>query len=296
VTSPDELREQLRLAIVDARYNYDHNGNLVIHEMDASAAALAVVTPELERRDEQLREERRRYVALGGERDEKQFEVERLRRWVDRFREGMRTVTEERDALRAQITKALREANGAYGYLPIPEYGTNEDMTRMLSRIRDALTPAPVSELVPATPKACVCNGGWTVDENYQPEDYERDEPLRPENGLIPCGFCDHGGWDAPWPAADTAPPAAASADTTPQRPPFPYEARQWMEDGARVECFSGKNPDDVVHEGWIIGMTEAPTVRVQKDDGQIISWVLGITRRKPECVPSPSQKGGTDG
>jgi hypothetical protein len=89
------------------------------------------------------------------------------------------------------------------------------------------------------------------------------------------------------WPAdvivGVVAAPAAASADTTPRRPPFPYEARQWMEDGARVECFSGKNPDDVVHEGWIIGMTEAPTVRVQKDDGQIISWVLGITRRKIE-------------
>lgn len=64
-------------------------------------------------------------------------------------------------------------------------------------------------------------------------------------------------------------------------RPPFPYEARQWMEDGARVECFSGRDASEVVHEGWIIGMTEAPTVRVQKDDGRIISWVLGITRRQ---------------
>jgi hypothetical protein len=49
VTSPDELREQLRLAIVEARHNYDHNGNLVIHEMGAADAAMAVVTPELER-------------------------------------------------------------------------------------------------------------------------------------------------------------------------------------------------------------------------------------------------------
>lgn len=48
----------------------------------------------------------------------------------------------------------------------------------------------------------CTCNGGWSVDENYQPEDYEASEPLRPEKGLIPCGFCNHGGWDAPWPPA----------------------------------------------------------------------------------------------
>lgn len=65
--------------------------------------------------------------------------------------------------------------------------------------------------------------------------------------------------------------------------PPFPYQARQWADEGARVECFSGRDPSDVVHEGRIIGMTEAPTVRVQKDDGQIISWVLGITRKKAE-------------
>lgn len=48
--------------------------------------------------------------------------------------------------------------------------------------------------------KPCSCNGGWSVDENYQPEDYEAGQPLRPEKGLIPCGLCNHGGWDAPWP------------------------------------------------------------------------------------------------
>lgn len=67
--------------------------------------------------------------------------------------------------------------------------------------------------LASVTPQPCVCNGGWSVDENYQPEDYERNEPLRPEKGLIPCGFCNHGGWDAPWPPENEAPRAAGPAE-----------------------------------------------------------------------------------
>lgn len=65
-----------------------------------------------------------------------------------------------------------------------------------------------------------------------------------------------------------------------PRRRTFPYEVREWMDEEARVECFSGRDPGYVVHEGVAIGMTEAPTVRVQKDDGQIVSWVIGLTRR----------------
>lgn len=60
---------------------------------------------------------------------------------------------------------------------------------------------------------------------------------------------------------------------------PFPFEARQWLSDAARVECVDGRDSSDVVHEGVVIGFTEAPTVRVQKDDGQIVTWVLGLTR-----------------
>ena len=60
---------------------------------------------------------------------------------------------------------------------------------------------------------------------------------------------------------------------------PFPFEARQWLSDAARVVCVDGRDSSDVVHEGVVIGFTEAPTVRVQKDDGQIVTWVLGLTR-----------------
>jgi hypothetical protein len=73
---------------------------------------------------------------------------------------------------------------------------------------------------------------------------------------------------------------AGAGAEMKRPRPPWPYQARQWAVEEARVECFSGRDPSDVFHEGVIIGMTEAPTVRVQKDDGQIVSWVLGLTRK----------------
>jgi hypothetical protein len=83
-------------------------------------------------------------------------------------------------------------------------------------------------------------------------------------------------------------------------RPLWPYEIEQLMMDEARVECFSGKDPTDIIHEGRIVGFTEAPTARVQKDDGQIVSWVIGLIRKQekqdgrryingkellPECV-----------
>jgi hypothetical protein len=77
-------------------------------------------------------------------------------------------------------------------------------------------------------------------------------------------------------------------AQQQPRRRTFPYEVREWMDEEARVECFSGRDPGYVVHEGVAIGMTEAPTVRVQKDDGQIVSWVIGLTRRAQSDIARP--------
>lgn len=99
------------------------------------------------------------------------------------------------DALSKAETQGLSHAlllNAYRGYA--------DQMQAMAERIREL--DAEVAELrgqrEPGS--ACICNGGWSVDENYQPEDYEAGEPLRPEKGLIPCGLCNHGGWDAPWP------------------------------------------------------------------------------------------------
>jgi hypothetical protein len=47
----------------------------------------------------------------------------------------------------------------------------------------------------------CHCDVGWTHDENWSPDDLRTWRGERtPGNGLIPCGACNLGGWDAPWP------------------------------------------------------------------------------------------------
>jgi hypothetical protein len=66
-------------------------------------------------------------------------------------------------------------------------------------------------------------------------------------------------------------------------RPPFLHEVRGWAEEEARVECFSGRDSTDVVHEGRIVGYVEAPTVVVQTDDGRVVHWVIGLVRRKTD-------------
>jgi hypothetical protein len=345
---------------------------------------------------------------------EHKAEIVRLRRWVDRFRAGLRTVTEERDALRAQLADAVVLPADWYHQLAAAESGhraaaviaqwrqhpaspaTSEPARDRLSVVADAgldfpdcLTDyaqgqvsayeraieecegwaqdldrayaapfldvarwlegrvgwfreratqaqsgvdlavaetAPRAEFAPGAVVKWTGDTGWFVGRIIGPtsadtlrsaglsfpgekvwdaevtdlgtfyagkdhqlgatvhlteeriEFAQDDEPLSEE--FLTLARKAHAEIEGHLAENPVPSPAAAA----PRRPPFPYEARQWMEDGARVECFSGKNPDDVVHEGWIIGMTEAPTVRVQKDDGQIISWVLGITRRKPEA------------
>ncbi len=47
----------------------------------------------------------------------------------------------------------------------------------------------------------CSCYGGWSVDENWSPEYPELWKGERsPGDGLTPCGFCNFGDWNAPWP------------------------------------------------------------------------------------------------
>lgn len=79
---------------------------------------------------------------------------------------------------------------------------TRDQLRNFADRILDFLRDTEV----------CTCNGGWSVDENYWPEDYEMRDPLRPGKGLIPCGNCNHGGWDAPWPPEDPAHPPTSEA------------------------------------------------------------------------------------
>lgn len=49
--------------------------------------------------------------------------------------------------------------------------------------------------LVP-TAEPCSCDGRrWVDDEGWSPDPGERAEVRRPGAGLVPCGFCNHGGW-----------------------------------------------------------------------------------------------------
>lgn len=110
----------------------------------------------------------------------------------------VRQVIRERDA--ARETQGLSHALLLKG---VPGLLKQVDAQARLIKQRDAELAELRGQHQAGTPR--VCNGGWTVDENYQPEDYEAGEPLRPEKGLIPCGLCNHGGWDAPWPTAETS-------------------------------------------------------------------------------------------
>jgi hypothetical protein len=62
---------------------------------------------------------------------------------------------------------------------------------------------------------------------------------------------------------------------------PFPYEARQWANEGAEVEAVSGADPNTVIHRGVCVGVMEAPTVLLQRVDGKLVHWALGLVRRR---------------
>lgn len=56
------------------------------------------------------------------------------------------------------------------------------------------------------TEATCSCGGKrWVDDEGWQPEEWAMAvKPVRePGAGLIPCGSCNHGGWNVPVGAAE---------------------------------------------------------------------------------------------
>lgn len=55
--------------------------------------------------------------------------------------------------------------------------------------------------------RTCSCDGRrWVDDENWQPDQDQLRRGRQPADGLIPCGFCNEGGWDVD-PVGHTGPP-----------------------------------------------------------------------------------------
>lgn len=77
-----------------------------------------------------------------------------------------------------------------------PEYSAVFDSAlRTLERFAE-LGDAARCALEEAT---CSCGGKrWVDDQNWQPELWEAQRGRIPASGLIPCGFCNEGGWDTP--------------------------------------------------------------------------------------------------
>lgn len=84
--------------------------------------SMRAVAADVERITAELQAQNRLYRNVGAERDEKQFEIERLRRWVDRFRAGLqesraqveRTRRAERRSIASVLTGMLEELEAAY--------------------------------------------------------------------------------------------------------------------------------------------------------------------------------------
>ncbi len=81
----------------------------------------------------------------------------------------------------------------------------------MTTRPADSVAPEPCSG----------CKGRrWAEDENWQPSDPRTWDGSRSHgDGLIPCGFCNEGGWDTPdfAPDADSAAPEPRKENDMPE-------------------------------------------------------------------------------
>lgn len=79
-----------------------------------------------------------------------------------------------------------------------PEYEVM--MTAALATLERAADYGSAAELA-HTLATCSCGGKrWVDDEGWQPEEWAMAvKPVRePGAGLIPCGNCNHGGWNVP--------------------------------------------------------------------------------------------------
>lgn len=154
-----------------------------------------------------------------------------------------------------------------------------------------AASPSPVE----TQPETCTCNGGWVEDQNWSPEHPgEWDGRRSPEDGLIPCGHCNEGGWDAAWPPEPSTPselPAAPSLGVE-AAPAVPVQEADSANAGPRHPAGS---PGVHFQPGpQMAGSTGdgTPAVPVQAEPRQARVWNEG----DPEPEDFPRVRGGTNG
>jgi hypothetical protein len=179
----------------------------------AARDALSGLLHSMARRATELRRQyrslSRSYVRLGAERDEKQFEVERLRRWVKRFRAGLRTVTAQLAAAtatpspdeRAELLRLINER----GVQDLDAEELADDVTQLLRpegsgcwaedgaalTNESSISPfAPVSESVPATPECKEQAGNLNLDGEIQGNLHKVAVERRESMFYATCGHC----------------------------------------------------------------------------------------------------------
>jgi hypothetical protein len=156
-----ELRERLRSTLSGWS-----TGAALAVEAGLADVVLAVVTPELERRDAELITQNRLYRKVGAERDEKQFEVERLRRWVDRFRAALKAPTEGQSEEEADLVEtAMRavEADSA-GHWPTVASWLHVEVLRLRGLLATRADPSRDS----ATSEAIQVQANSKLEQNLE--------------------------------------------------------------------------------------------------------------------------------
>lgn len=97
----------------------------------------------------------------------------------------------------AVLFEAMKPGPAADGCWSYPLVGWNADEVVALAEA--------VLETVEDESRPCPCGGTrWTDDENWSPE-FPGDRPQPGGPGRLPCGFCNHGGWDVDDPYVPSA-------------------------------------------------------------------------------------------
>jgi hypothetical protein len=180
-----ELSGRIRKALDDAYEGIDPENFL--RSAPATDAVMAIVGPEVERLTAEVEQQNRWYRQMGSERDEKQMEIERLRRRIGAIRgalieavweslppsvstlRAVQWLVSEYERMREQLATAVvlpqdageQIANALGQYVEMENGGDEPEVQAVLALLRSWV--APVSESVPVTPEQ-VGAGLWHLE------------------------------------------------------------------------------------------------------------------------------------